>query len=102
MGFGEILIIAVLTLLVVGPERLPDTIRGISRWLYTIKHQFQSVKQSVENELGIDEIRRDVHNTQIMQDLQKMEEELHSNNIAIDPHANQSKVSDNEQTLEQK
>ncbi len=84
MGFGELIVIALLALLVVGPERLPKTIKTISRWIYTLKHQFNSVKQSVEDELGLDEIKRDVHNHQVMKQLQEMDKELNQSNISID------------------
>ncbi len=83
MGFGELVVIAILALLVVGPERLPETIRSSSRWFYALKNQLQSVKQSVESELGLDEIRRDVHNSQVMKDLQDMDDSLKKDNISM-------------------
>ena len=32
IGFSELLIVAVLTLIVMGPERLPETVRTLSLW----------------------------------------------------------------------
>ena len=73
MGFAELLVIALVALLIVGPEKLPETIRTGAKWFMRLKQQFSSIKKDVEDELGIDEIRRDLHNSKIMADLEKLE-----------------------------
>ena len=69
IGFAELVIIAVVGLLVIGPERLPGTIRTVSLWLNRLKRGFNDIKREVEQEL---------HNDAVMQELRKAGEELKS------------------------
>ena len=52
IGFTELVIVAVVGLLVIGPERLPDAIRTGSKWLNQLKKGFEKIKADVERELG--------------------------------------------------
>lgn len=76
IGFSELLIIAVITLIVMGPERLPETVRTISLWLGRMKQMFSSAKRELENEVGMDEIRRQLHNEKILRDLNDSKEQF--------------------------
>lgn len=67
MGFAELVLIGVVGLLVIGPERLPGTIRTASLWLNRIKRGFNDIKREVQQEL---------HNDAVMQDLRKAGEQL--------------------------
>jgi sec-independent protein translocase protein TatB len=67
IGFAELIIIGVVGLLVIGPERLPGTIRTASLWLNRIKRGFNDIKQEVQQEL---------HNDSVMQELRKTGEQL--------------------------
>ncbi|MBD2857959.1 twin-arginine translocase subunit TatB [Spongiibacter sp. KMU-158] len=78
MGFGELLLIAVVGLLVIGPERLPGTIRTISLWLGRFRRSFNEIRSEIEREVGADEIRRQLHNEQVMASLKESEKNLQS------------------------
>ena len=67
IGFAELIIIGVVGLLVIGPERLPGAIRTGSMWLNRLKRGFNDIKREVEQEL---------HNDAVMQDLRKTGEQL--------------------------
>lgn len=69
IGFAEIIIIAVVALLVIGPERLPGAIRTASVWLNRIKRGFTDIKREVEQEL---------HNDAVLQELRKTGEDIKS------------------------
>ena len=56
IGFWEIMVISVLGLLVLGPERLPVAIRTVSTWVKTIKGAANSVKDELSHELKIQEM----------------------------------------------
>jgi sec-independent protein translocase protein TatB len=56
IGFWEIVVISVLGLLVLGPERLPVAIRTVSTWVKTIKGAANSVKDELSHELKIQEM----------------------------------------------
>lgn len=71
IGFLEMLVVAVLALLVLGPERLPGAIRTVSLTIGRIKRGFSDVRSQVEREIGADEIRQQLHNERIMAELDK-------------------------------
>ncbi|AHK78052.1 twin-arginine translocation proteinsubunit TatB [Ectothiorhodospira haloalkaliphila] len=56
-GFWELIIIALVALLVVGPERLPKLAREIGRWVGKIKRFVSSVRSDIEQELRTDELK---------------------------------------------
>lgn len=71
IGFSEILIIAVVALLVMGPERLPQALRSCALWFGRIRQQYRSVRSDLENEMGINDVRRQLHNENILKDLKE-------------------------------
>jgi sec-independent protein translocase protein TatB len=78
IGFAELLIIAVIGLLVLGPERLPGAIRSATIVLGKLKHGFQTIKREIEQEVGVDEIRQQIHNESIMRSLEEANESIKS------------------------
>ncbi|MFT4767305.1 MAG: sec-independent protein translocase protein TatB [Glaciecola sp.] len=60
IGFAELMIIGVVALIVIGPERLPDAIRTGSAWLNRIRRGFNDIKQEVQQELHNDEVMKDL------------------------------------------
>ena len=64
IGFTELLLIAVVALLVLGPERLPKAARFAGLWVRRARAQWSSVKAELEHELAADELKRNLHETQ--------------------------------------
>lgn len=60
IGFAELVIIAVVALLVIGPERLPEAIRTGSAWLNRFRRGFNDIKNEVQQELHNDAVLRDL------------------------------------------
>lgn len=67
IGFSELLLVGLVALLVLGPERLPGAVRTAGLWIGRLKRSFNAIKTEVERELGADEIRRQLHNEHILQ-----------------------------------
>ena len=63
IGFAELLIIGVVALLVIGPERLPEAVRTASAWVNRIRRGFNDIKQEVQQELHNDAVMRDLRET---------------------------------------
>ena len=85
IGFSELLLIALVTLLVMGPERLPQTVRSISLWIGRLKQMLAKARQDLEQEVGMDDIRQQLHNEQVMRELNESKEHLEeSYNQAFD------------------
>lgn len=74
IGFTELLIVAIVGLLVIGPERLPGAIRTGSAWLGRIRRGFNDIKREVEQEL---------HNDAIMQELKETQAQLEQQTSGI-------------------
>ena len=64
IGFSELLVIAVVALVVLGPERLPKAARFAGLWVRRARNQWDSVKQELERELHADEIKRQFREAQ--------------------------------------
>ncbi|MGE8496694.1 MAG: Sec-independent protein translocase protein TatB [Pseudomonas sp.] len=79
IGFSELLLVGLVALVVLGPERLPGAVRTASLWIGRLKRSFQAIKQDVEREIGADEIRRQLHNDKILElerEMQAMKRDL--------------------------
>tara|TARA_B110000967_G_scaffold81925_1_gene84661 strand:+ start:708 stop:1208 length:501 start_codon:yes stop_codon:yes gene_type:complete len=99
IGFSELLVIGVIALVVMGPERLPETVRTISLWIGRMKQKLSSARQELENEVGMDEIRRQLQNEKIMRDLDAVKEDIET--TIIDTQAASDKeISDAKITLD--
>lgn len=74
IGFGELLLIAVVALVVLGPERLPKAARFAGLWVRRARNQWDSVKQELERELQAEELQRNLRS--VRQSVQQTEREL--------------------------
>jgi sec-independent protein translocase protein TatB len=75
-GFSELLLVAVVGLLVLGPERLPRAAKMAGLWVRRARSSWFSVKAQFERELADEELRRSLKQTRdeidgLRQDLQK-------------------------------
>ncbi len=75
IGFPELVLIAIVGLLVIGPERLPEALRTLGLWLGRLRRSFLSVKTELEKEIGMDEIRRQLHNEAVLEEMKRIERE---------------------------
>lgn len=58
VGFWELVVIAVVALLVVGPERLPKLARTLGLWIGKGRRFLSSVKADIDRELRAEELKR--------------------------------------------
>ena len=63
VGMGEIGLIAVVALLVLGPERLPGAARTAGVLLRKARQSWQSVRVEIERELAAEELKRSMRET---------------------------------------
>jgi len=76
IGFFELVIVAIVGLVVIGPDRLPDTIRTVALWIGRLKRSLRDTRRELEEQLGADDIRRQLHNEEIMRSLNETKEEI--------------------------
>ncbi len=63
IGFSELFLIAVVALVVLGPERLPKAARFAGLWVRRARAQWYAVKSELESELASEELKRTVRDT---------------------------------------
>ncbi|MEE4361052.1 MAG: Sec-independent protein translocase protein TatB [Pseudomonadales bacterium] len=73
IGFPELLLVAIVLLLVVGPDRLPEVLRTVGRWMGSARRSFDSLRAEIEREVGADEIRRDLENARIVEEAKRLQ-----------------------------
>jgi len=70
IGFTELLVCLIVALVVIGPEQLPGTVRTIGLWIGRLKRSLRDTREEIERQIGADDIRRQLHNEEIMQNLE--------------------------------
>lgn len=70
IGFPELVVISVVALLVIGPEKLPEAVRTASLWIGRMQRSFANIRREIESEIGADEVREQLRNESIMADLE--------------------------------
>ena len=58
VGFWELLLIGVVALLVVGPERLPGLARTVGLWVGKVRRFVNSVKSDIDREMRTEELKK--------------------------------------------
>jgi sec-independent protein translocase protein TatB len=58
IGFSELLVIAVVALLVIGPERLPKVARTAGHLFGRLQRYVNDVKADIQREMELDELRK--------------------------------------------
>lgn len=72
IGFSELMLVALVALVVLGPERLPGAARTVGALLRKARRSFESVKAEVEREVRDEELKR------ILKDMPQPSETLRS------------------------
>jgi len=65
VGFLELLVIMVLGLLVLGPERLPKAAQKVGYWFGKARRYVEGMKSQVEAEFDSTEVKRLLHNQEV-------------------------------------
>lgn len=76
IGFFELLVIAIVGLVVVGPERLPEAARAVGLWIGRLKRSLRDTRGELERQLGADDIRRQLHNEEVMRSLEATRQQV--------------------------
>lgn len=66
VGFGELLLVGVVALLVLGPERLPGAARTAGKMLAKLRQGWTDVRDEVEREMEVEDLKKRV-NDAVMQ-----------------------------------
>lgn len=75
VGFSELCLIALVSLLVIGPERLPKVARLAGFWLGKTRSMVASVKEEIKLELQAEELRQIFKEQSGLQEVQQIFDE---------------------------
>lgn len=75
IGFWELLLIGIVGLLVLGPERLPGAIRSLQRTISGVKNYSQRMQNELDHELRIKELHENLKKAE-SKDLSDLSPEL--------------------------
>lgn len=72
IGFWELVLIAVIGIVVIGPNKLPEVVRTIALFLRKLRRMFYDVKTDIERELDLDNLRQQIAADEIEEEIKKM------------------------------
>ena len=75
IGFPELLTLLVLMLLLVGPKRLPEVTKFFIQIGSKLRFQYEKISNEINNEIGTEEIKKDIFNDMKLQELELEENE---------------------------
>jgi len=81
IGFSELALICVIALLVLGPERMPQALRTLGLWFGRMRRTYTTMKAEIEREIGMDEIRRQLHNEAVLDDIKRLERDIRGQTV---------------------
>jgi len=87
ISFPELVVIGVIALLVLGPDRLPGALRTLGLWVGRISRTFSAMKAEIKREVGLDDIRQQLHDEAVTDELKGLERKLRAetNRVRIAP-----------------
>lgn len=74
--FTEIALIGVVSLVVLGPEKMPGAVRSAALMIGRLKRTFSVLKDEIEKEIGADDIRRQLRNEEIMERFKETQQQI--------------------------
>ncbi len=75
IGFSELLLVFVVTLLIVGPEKLPTVAQKMGRFIGKIKRTFDQVRHDVEQELEIEAVKQQLKENAMAEEARQIAQE---------------------------
>ena len=86
MGFFEILMIAVVAIIFLGPEKLPKALIDVAKFFRTIKKTMDDAKESLDREVNLSKIKEEAlaYKNSITQGVQNLTNELDLKKLDLD------------------
>lgn len=83
VGFSELLLLAIVALVVIGPEKLPHVARMAGAWVGRIRRTVSTMQAEIEREVAAQEVRatlekelRNIGGASLVQELQEERQQL--------------------------
>jgi sec-independent protein translocase protein TatB len=87
IGFSEIILVFVVMLLVVGPERLPRVARTAGLWIGKMRGFVATVKADIDRELATEELKKTLAKQASLPELEELIDEVSGKPLQADEFA---------------
>ena len=67
IGLLELFLVLLIGLIILGPNRLPEVVKLVTKSSKWIKKTISSTKEEISRNIGLDEIYQDLRNEEIME-----------------------------------
>tara|TARA_B100000575_G_scaffold198456_1_gene160571 strand:+ start:205 stop:438 length:234 start_codon:yes stop_codon:yes gene_type:complete len=74
IGLLELFLIAVVSILVLGPEKLPVAVRSIAKTFYWFKKQTSDAKEEMNKAFDLNEVYQDSRNEEILNEIREQKD----------------------------
>lgn len=88
IGFSELVVIALVGLIVIGPERMPRVARTVGHLLGRLQRYVSNVKADINREMQVEEMKR--LQTQVAEQVRDMEKNVNEQLYLVETSLNQS------------
>ena len=88
IGFSELVVIALVGLIVIGPERMPKVARTVGHLLGRLQRYVSDVKSDINREMQLEELKK--LQTQVATQARDMEQQVNQQLSAVETSLNQS------------
>ena len=75
IGFLEILIILIVGIVVIGPDKMPEFVKFLIKTFTKLQNKFFEFRTSVERDIGAEDLRQDIFNELKMEEFEKEDDE---------------------------
>ncbi len=88
IGFTELMVIALVGLIVIGPERMPKVARTAGHLLGRLQRYVSDVKSDINREMQLEELKK--LQTQVVDQARDLEQQVNDQMNTVDTQLNQS------------
>ncbi|AXH09889.1 twin-arginine translocase subunit TatB [Malaciobacter halophilus] len=96
MGFFEIMLVAVIAIIALGPEKLPKAMVEIARFLKKFKSGVEDAKTTLDNELSISDMREEANKFKAQIEDAKSSVNVNNMDLGLDDIMNDTNSQENE------
>jgi len=83
IGFAELVLLFVVALIVVGPERLPALARTLGQWVAKARRMVAEVKGEIEREVQVEDLKQAMRQQESIAEIKQLAERVKSINSEV-------------------
>ena len=76
IGFSEIVLLLVIGVIVIGPQRLPEVVRSLVRLKRQFQRHYFGVRDKVNEELGLDKLEQELYSREVQEHIDRLNKSI--------------------------